>query len=61
MYKALYSWPGIWTIVKINNQEKRLKTISINLVKNDLKIEKAQLEGKNEVDFKTFCTAYSLF
>ncbi len=61
MFRSLYSWPGIWTIVKINDQEKRLKITSINMDENELKIEKVQLEGKNEVDFKTFCTAYSLF
>ncbi len=62
LFRALYQWPGIWTKVIINNQELRLKITDIDLtIKENLIINKVQLEGKNEVDFKTFNTAYKVF
>lgn len=61
MYKSLYGWPGLWTSVNINGQEKRLKITRMNISEANLTIDTVQLEGKNEVDFKTFCKAYLLF
>ncbi|EKE14725.1 MAG: hypothetical protein ACD_12C00323G0002 [uncultured bacterium] len=64
-FRGLYPWPGIWTKVKINGQEKRLKITDINLVGDTnlhpLQIIKVQLEGKKEVDFTTFNRVYKLF
>jgi methionyl-tRNA formyltransferase len=60
-FRGLYPWPGIWTLVTINGQEKRLKITDMKLKNGELKIEKAQLEGKKEVDFSTFQKAYSIY
>lgn len=61
MYKALKGWPDIWTLVKVNKIDKRLKIIEIDLVSDTFKINKVQLEGKNIVDFSTFSSAYRIF
>lgn len=61
LFRGLYPWPGIWTKVKINGNEKRLKINSLRLEYNKIIIEKVQLEGKKEVDFKTFNLAYNIF
>lgn len=54
LYRGLYSWPGIWTILPNGI---RLKITKMEL-ENKLNILKVQLEGKNEVDLKTFSKAY---
>ncbi len=58
-YRALSPWPGIWTIINTTKGNKRLKITKASFDGN-LKIEYVQLEGKNEVDFKTFNTSYKL-
>ena len=61
----MYPWPGIWTYIQptgLNwDHHKRLKITDMDLQGSKLIIKKVQLEGKNEVDFKTFQTAYNLF
>lgn len=61
LYRALFEWPGIWTKVIIKNEEKRLKITDVILENKRLCINKVQIEGKKEVDMKTFQAAYSLF
>ena len=56
-YRALSSWPGLWTIIP---GEKRLKITKMELKNGAPIITHVQLEGKKEVDFKTFQNAYSL-
>jgi len=58
LFRGLYKWPGIWTILP---NGKRLKIIDMNIVENKLIIKKVQLESKNEVDFETFNKAYNIF
>jgi methionyl-tRNA formyltransferase len=60
-YRAMYPWPGIWTLVPIKGQEKRLKITDMELGNNSVTITKVQLEGKNEVDFNMFEAAYDVF
>ncbi len=60
-FRGMFPWPGIWTTVKIKNQPKRLKITDMEFKKGKLLLKKVQLEGKNEVDFKTFNTAYKIF
>lgn len=64
-FRGLSPWPGIWTTVTINGQHKRLKIIDMSLVLHPtssvLHIDRVQLEGKGEVDFQTFQTAYKDF
>lgn len=61
LYRGLYPWPGIWTIINVKGKEKRLKITDMELVNGSLFIKRVQLEGKNEVDFKTFNLAYNIF
>ena len=61
LYRGLYEWPGIWTKVDIQGQEKRIKITVCSLDEKKLIIERVQLEGKNEVDFHTFQEAYKIF
>ncbi|QQG44304.1 MAG: methionyl-tRNA formyltransferase [Candidatus Roizmanbacteria bacterium] len=68
LFRGLYPWPGIWTKVNINGQEKRLKITDMECRDNprvvpscELIIKKVQLEDKKEVDFKIFQKAYLLF
>lgn len=64
LYRALSPWPGLWTLVPINGVEKRLKITGMTLpTTNDQRpplITQVQLEGKKEVDIKTFRSAYGL-
>ena len=61
LFRGLYPWPGIWTKVKINNKEMRLKIIDLDFENNKLIIKKVQLEGKKIVDFGIFNQAYKIF
>ena len=62
LFRGLYPWPGIWTILP---NGKRLKITGLNIVRNknlcSLQIKRVQLEGKKEVDFETFKRAYKMF
>lgn len=64
-FRGLYPWPGLWTIIQPDRlplgRPKRLKITDIDFSNNKLVIKKVQLEGKNEVDFKTFQSAYRIF
>lgn len=59
-FRGLYSWPGLWTIININGQEKRLKITDVDFVKGKLILKKTQLEGKKEVDFEQFNAYYKV-
>lgn len=61
LFRGLYPWPGIWTMVKIKGQEKRLKITDVEYKDSLLILKKVQLEGKKEVDFATFNKAYKIF
>ncbi|MFH1827397.1 MAG: methionyl-tRNA formyltransferase [bacterium] len=61
LYRGLYPWPGIWTMVKVKGQEKRLKITEMKLDENKIVLKKVQLEGKKEVDFSIFNSAYNIF
>jgi len=60
-WRGMLPWPGVWTKVTINNEEKRLKITDLKYEDKKLVITKVQLEGKNEVDFPTFNKAYQIF
>jgi len=60
-YRALTPWPGIWTTIQTQKGEKRLKLTSIQLKDKILILNTVQIEGKNEVEFKTFNKAYTIF
>jgi len=58
LFRGLFPWPGIWTKININHQEKRLKILDLRLQDHQLTITQVQLEGKKPVDFATFKKAY---
>jgi methionyl-tRNA formyltransferase len=59
LFRGLFPWPGLWTVLP---NGKRLKITKLTMKQsNNLTIESVQLEGKNEVDFKTFEKAYEYF
>jgi len=58
LFRGLSPWPGIWTTLP---NGKRLKIIKIKRIDKKILVEKVQLEGKNEVDLKTFNKAYQIF
>jgi len=59
LFRGLYPWPGIWTILP---NGKRLKITKMTMKQsNNLIIDSVQLEGKTEVDFASFNKAYKIF
>lgn len=59
-FRALDPWPGVWTMVTIDNQQKRLKILKTHLYENKIVIDDVQLEGKTPVPFQQFIKAYPL-
>ena len=60
-WRGISPWPGMWTEVSVNGQERRLKIVKLELDNfKTLKLISVQLEGKKEVDFPTFQKAYGL-
>lgn len=62
LVRAMYPWPGAWTLVKLNNNKeqtkKRLKILKTHLDKNELIFDEVQLEGKSPVSWKQFKEGY---
>ena len=56
--RAFTPWPGIYTLVKMENKEKRLKILKTHLEKERLVIDQVQLEGKSPVTFLQFSSSY---
>jgi methionyl-tRNA formyltransferase len=59
-YLALSPWPGLWTVIKTSKGEKRLKLNLFSLIDKKLVIKTVQLEGKTEIEFKTFNKSYNI-
>lgn len=51
-FRAFHPWPGLWTKVKFNDAEKRMKILEVNLSDNKLNIISIQVEGKSPVTGK---------
>lgn len=58
LFRGLHPWPGVWTEISVNGELKRLKLTGISLHGQELVVDTVQLEGKNEVGFKQFESAY---
>ena len=56
--RAMFSWPGAWGEVKIENQVKRLKILKAHLGGKKLILDLVQLEGKKPVTWKQFLEGY---
>lgn len=59
--RALSPWPGIYTTIKMGEEEKRLKLNKVKVEEEKLILEEVQLEGKNPVSFKQFSEGYPNF
>ncbi len=67
VFRGLHPTPGLWTLLRLKASEgqakiveKRLKITDMDLINKKIVIKKVQLEGKNEVDYKTFIRAYKI-
>ncbi len=49
-WRAFHPWPGLWTKVVVNNQEKRMKILKLRLENHKLILDEIQLEGKNQLE-----------
>jgi methionyl-tRNA formyltransferase len=58
MLRALSPWPGVWSLLKINNEEKRLKILEAHVENEKLILDTVQLEGKKPVNWLEFEKAY---
>ncbi len=61
LFRGLYPWPGLWTILP---NGKRLKITGLILLRTtpyELRPIRVQMEGKKEVDFETFNRAYRIY
>lgn len=59
MCRALHGWPGVWTIMLMEGQQKRLKIIDATFREGTFHIETVQMEGKRAVPFTTFSKVYA--
>lgn len=64
-FRGLAPWPGLWTLIEINQEPKRLKLTKMSLdmlhaSRFMLHIDKVQLEGKTEIDFESFNRVYKI-
>lgn len=50
--RALYGWPGVWTIVKTPKGDKRLKLHSARINQGKLELKQVQLEGEQPKDYR---------
>lgn len=57
-FRAYNPWPGIWTYVNINGEQKRLKILDLHLEDDVLILNRVQLEGKTAVSFDDFKRGY---
>jgi len=57
--RAFSPWPGLWTNVKTNHGEKRMKIFSCHANKNQLILDQVQIEGKNPCLFNECKNALS--
>lgn len=57
--QAFSPWPGLWTTVKTNHGEKRMKIFSCQANKNQLILDQVQIEGKTPCLFNECKNALS--
>lgn len=61
MFRGLQPWPGIWTLVRVDGEQKRLKITDLELQGDALILKSVQLEGKTEVPFAQWNMTYKVF
>lgn len=62
--RSMVPWPMAWTIIRIRNEEFRIKILNAHLSQpithnSQLILDEVQLEGKNPVSWKQFKDGYS--
>jgi methionyl-tRNA formyltransferase len=57
-FRAFTPWPGLWSTVQIQGEEKRLKVIACHMHHELLVIDTVQLEGKNPISFDLYIKTY---
>jgi methionyl-tRNA formyltransferase len=59
--RAFSPWPGVWTMISLDNEGlKRLKILKTHAENGKLIIDTVQLEGKKPTEFAIFSKAYKL-
>lgn len=53
LWRGLTPWPGLWTTIPKDGQEKRMKLLSFHMNEGTLYIDEVQIEGKNKQSFET--------
>jgi methionyl-tRNA formyltransferase len=51
LWRGLTPWPGLWTTITRDGQEKRMKLLSFHINDDKLYLDTVQVEGKNAVSF----------
>ena len=50
--RAFSPWPGLWTVIKTNQGEKRMKIFACHMDNQQLVLDRVQIEGKNPCLFR---------
>jgi methionyl-tRNA formyltransferase len=50
--RAFSPWPGLWTVIKTNQGEKRMKIFACHIDNQQLILDRVQIEGKNPCLFR---------
>lgn len=58
LWKGLYPWPGVWTLVQTQEGERRLKIVKMHIAGDKPTITQVQMEGRNIVSLKEFQESY---
>ena len=56
--RAMAPWPGAWTTVTLQNDQRRLKILSSHIEDKKLVFDKVQMEGKDPVSWEEFKRGY---
>lgn len=59
-FRAYSPWPGVWTIIRIKNQEVRIKLLDIEFTDGKIRINKLQPEGKKPMSAEEFERGYKV-
>ncbi len=59
MYRGFHPWPGLWTRVLIENEEKRLKLLKLSYDGKKLSLTTVQLEGKTPQPASQFAMLFA--
>lgn len=57
-FRAMHPWPGLWTFIDINKDQKRLKLLKLHLEDEKIILDQVQLEGKKPVSWEEFKKGY---